>query len=91
MFSAIRRFLQAPGRREPQWGGEDVSSNGVSFIIKTSKMNFTNKRLTSLRICKLRAYLEKLIGRWYGYSGWSGLYDGQGSQVIYSTFSRSDP
>ena len=47
---------------------------------KTSKMNFTNNRLTSLRIFKLRAYLEKLIGRWYGYSGWSGLYDGQGSQ-----------
>ena len=30
VFSAIWRFLQAPGRREPQWGGEDVSSNGVS-------------------------------------------------------------
>ena len=43
---------------------------------KTSKMNFTNNRLTSLRIAKLRAYLEKLIGRWSGCSGWSGLYDG---------------
>ena len=43
-------------------------------------MNFTNNRLTSLRICKLRAYLEKLIGTWSGCSGWSGLYDGQGSQ-----------
>ena len=43
-------------------------------------MNFTNNRLTSLRICKLIGYLEKLIGRWSGCSGWSGLYDGQGSQ-----------
>ena len=52
----------------------------VRFTRKTSKMNFTNNRLTSLRICKLRAYLEKLIGRWSRCSGWSGLYDGQGSQ-----------
>ena len=38
----------------------------------TSKMNFTNNRLTSSRIFKLRAYFEKLIGRWSGCSGWSG-------------------
>ena len=44
----------------------------VRFTRKTSKMNFTNNRLTSLRICKLRAYLEKLIGTWSGCSGWSG-------------------
>ena len=47
---------------------------------QTSKMNFTNNRLTSLRICKLRAYFEKLIGTWSGCSGRSWLYDYQGSQ-----------
>ena len=35
----------------------------VSYVLLTSKMNFTNNRLTSLQICKLRAYLKKLIGR----------------------------
>ena len=39
---------------------------------RTSKMNFTNNRLTSLRIFKLSAYFERLIGRCSGCSGWSG-------------------
>ena len=43
-----------------------------TFGLLTSKMNFTNNRLTSFRILKLRAYFEKLIGRWSGCSGWSG-------------------
>ena len=39
-------------------------------------MNFTNNRLTNFqRIFKLRAYFEKLMGRWSRCSGWSG---GQG-------------
>ena len=38
---------------------------------ETSKMNFTNTRLTNLQIFKLRAYFEKLIGRWFGCNGWS--------------------
>ena len=41
-------------------------------------MNFTNNRLTSLRIFKLRAYFEKLIVRWYGCISWSGGQDSQG-------------
>ena len=44
----------------------------LSWQSVTSKMNFTNNRLTSLRICKLRAYLEKLIGTCSGCSGRSG-------------------
>ena len=36
---------------------------------ETSKMRFTNNRLTNLRIFKLRAYFEKLIGRWSGGQG----------------------
>ena len=45
-------------------------------------MSFTNNRLTSLRIFKLRAYFEKLIGRWFGWSGLSlsGSQDSQGGR-----------
>ena len=41
---------------------------------KASKMNFTNNRLTSLRIFKLRAYFEKLM------EGGLGVLVSQGGQ-----------
>jgi len=42
-------------------------------------MNFImNNRLAKLRICKLRAYFEKLIGRWLVSQGGLGELGGQG-------------
>ena len=35
-------------------------------LLGTSKMRFTNNRLTNLRIFKLRAHFEKLIWRGFG-------------------------
>ena len=63
---------QASNIQSPDFRLSVGQKNQIDFTSSTCKINFTNNRLTSLRIFKLRAYFEWLTGRWSGCSGWSG-------------------